>query len=699
MRARSTQGVVALLAVWAMVLIIATACGGGGEDAASPSPYSGYLAQEIPPCTPIEGATVDPCEPGKAPNTDIPAGIGSRASLDEPTPLRRYLDGGSLIAVPHLVVRATYIPNTGRCVHDNPNREAPYEAPGGWFGHSTVFQCYADVRVNSYILGTGPSRLAVQTTFYHYFPDFISYAASTMNMTEEEWVWDVWVSTYLEVMERGPEPGGSVSDGIYGREAILFIGPSHNRSVGGWQVFATWNVERAEADGDPVIAVHPLRDRWRAARPSDYDAHRAALEMPLSTFTQAVQTAHQARLTEYGGKIAPDTISGKLEGATLPELISDANQLSQHYVATGESNHPDGPPELPPPPCGLAVTGPIDNARLMADCMMLLGVKDPLRGAGALNWTTSTQMADWDGVTVAGTPQRVTKLKLANKSLTGTIPAALAGLTELNELKLAGNNLTGCIPLALKAVASHDLDSLGLLYCRPPAPGNVSTGAATETGIPLSWDAVSNAGKYQLTYWTPTDSGWAEIQTITASATKAVDGLVCAEQHHFQASAYGSGTVYAEARSEPSPVYAAFTTACVSPAFDQDPYGFRVAYTAVTGDAVGTVSAQDPNGDAVTYTITAGNGDGDAASLSTETEVATAGSRRGRAQGKKAAKRGRPRRKKAPGQKAVKAEHAQAGIPQAARESAEAEGSAAVGAGQTEIAPVAQQALDFAASG
>ena len=211
-----------------------------------------------------------------------------------------------------------------------------------------------------------------------------------------------------------------------------------------------------------------------------------------------------------------------------------------------------------------------------------------------MNWSTATAITSWDGVTLGGTPQRITKLKLTNKSLTGTIPAEIGGLTELEEIKLAGNTLTGCIPVALQEVANNDLSSLNLLYCHPPTPENLGANPIGETSMTLGWDAVPNASKYQLTYWTPTDSGWAEIQTITASATKAVDGLVCAEQHHFQASAYGSGTVYAEARSEPSPVYAAFTTACVSPAFDQDPYGFRVAYTAATGDAVGTVSAQDP---------------------------------------------------------------------------------------------------------
>ena len=100
----------------------------------------------------------------------------------------------------------------------------------------------------------------------------------------------------------------------------------------------------------------------------------------------------------------------------------------------------------------------------MRDCFALLAAKDTLRGTGTLNWGVDTAMADWEGITTGGTPKRVTKLELADKSLTGSIPAALARL-DLTTLKLAGNSLTGCIPLELRNVPTNDLDDLGLPDC------------------------------------------------------------------------------------------------------------------------------------------------------------------------------------------------------------------------------------------
>ena len=44
---------------------------------------------------------------------------------------------------------------------------------------------------------------------------------------------------------------------------------------------------------------------------------------------------------------------------------------------------------------------------------------------------------------------------------------------------------------------TNDLDSLSLLYCQPPAPGNLSADTREETGIALGWDAVSDTDMYR----------------------------------------------------------------------------------------------------------------------------------------------------------------------------------------------------------
>ena len=202
-----------------------------------------------------------------------------------------------------------------------------------------------------------------------------------------------------------------------------------------------------------MIAVHPDRDYWQ--RQDDYEAkYRPKVEMTLPDFRDAAQAAHQSRLDDYDGRVGED--------ADDPMVVTDATNLHTFYVESGDVDHPAGPPATQPPPvtCGLVQ----NEADLLADCEALLPTKDTLRGTAALNWNKGHPIDLWDGVTVEGTPRRITKLELPSTSLTGSIPAALAKL-ELTTLKLAGNTLTGCVPRALRDVPTNDLDDLGLPDC------------------------------------------------------------------------------------------------------------------------------------------------------------------------------------------------------------------------------------------
>ncbi len=147
-----------------------------------------------------------------------------------------------------------------------------------------------------------------------------------------------------------------------------------------------------------------------------------------------------------------------------------------------------------------------------------LAAKDTLAGAATLNWSADTALTGWDGITTGGTPGRVTELELESSSLTGSIPASLGRLWELQSLRLGtnslagpmprelglltnlthlylgnnqltgeisgslddlttlslvrlagGNSFTRCIQVGLQSVADHDLGDLGLPYCAPAA--------------------------------------------------------------------------------------------------------------------------------------------------------------------------------------------------------------------------------------
>ena len=101
---------------------------------------------------------------------------------------------------------------------------------------------------------------------------------------------------------------------------------------------------------------------------------------------------------------------------------------------------------------GGAVSG---NPGLVSDCEALLASRDTLAGTALpLNWSAARPMAEWDGVTISGTPQRVTGLDLLDKGLTGTIPAQLGRLSSLQVLRLNGNQLTGEIPTQLGSLSN-----------------------------------------------------------------------------------------------------------------------------------------------------------------------------------------------------------------------------------------------------
>ena len=48
---------------------------------------------------------------------------------------------------------------------------------------------------------------------------------------------------------------------------------------------------------------------------------------------------------------------------------------------------------------GSAVADAANNTELVADCDVLLSVRDSLRGTGSLNWDANTAIGEWNGVT------------------------------------------------------------------------------------------------------------------------------------------------------------------------------------------------------------------------------------------------------------------------------------------------------------
>ena len=83
---------------------------------------------------------------------------------------------------------------------------------------------------------------------------------------------------------------------------------------------------------------------------------------------------------------------------------------------------------------GTAVADPGSNPGLVADCKVLIAIRDELAGTGSLNWDTQLTMTSWQGVSVLGSPSRVQVLDLQHDQLT--------------ELNLYGNQLDSRVPRA-----------------------------------------------------------------------------------------------------------------------------------------------------------------------------------------------------------------------------------------------------------
>ena len=100
---------------------------------------------------------------------------------------------------------------------------------------------------------------------------------------------------------------------------------------------------------------------------------------------------------------------------------------------------------------GFVVPRPGAHPGLVRDCEALVDMRKALLGERRswANWESGTLIDQWIGVTVTGTPPRVTAINLSGYSLRGTVPPRLGDLTFLRTLDLSSNGFAGPIPREL----------------------------------------------------------------------------------------------------------------------------------------------------------------------------------------------------------------------------------------------------------
>ena len=118
---------------------------------------------------------------------------------------------------------------------------------------------------------------------------------------------------------------------------------------------------------------------------------------------------------------------------------------------------------------------------LAADCRTLLEMRDTLAGDAVLYWTSNKPISEWPGITVEDGRVRALE-SVPGVQLSGTIPPAIAELTELRTLNLEGNELSGEIPPELGNLSKLEVLDVGdwqgghnrIAGRIPPELGNLS---------------------------------------------------------------------------------------------------------------------------------------------------------------------------------------------------------------------------------
>ena len=286
-------------------------------------PAVSYLKETIPPCVPIEGSGLEPC-----PRQIPPGGVqGSHTSIRLPDKLRtisEFFNAKGSTLNPHIVVRGTVLPNTIRCGmypfilpnYESPDLQRTYE-------DYLEYYCFADVRINEYIVGTGPPQLTISIFQGTALGDLADWGVTEIGGTGGE-----ELARYMNypLVQLDPVYGG--------REMILFLKISFTTAVETWLVLSgsVWFLQR---DGDDIRAVS---DQIPWARTNE---HHRQLDRPLADLIREIERAAEDRATINGGRIGPDP--------SMPLFVADANKLVDFYETIGAVYEGDGATLLPPP--------------------------------------------------------------------------------------------------------------------------------------------------------------------------------------------------------------------------------------------------------------------------------------------------------------------------------------------------------------
>ena len=260
--------------------------------------------------------------------------------------------------------------------------------------------------------------------FYYYPTDYEFRFGSARHLGEDadgEWqlritdrlMYDVGTLESWSLTVYGHErfPGPPHVDWVTPGADSLTVGWTAPSQTGGLS-FTGYDVRHIQTDTDETVESNwtVLEDAWNASTGGD-------LEYTVAGLFDGVQYDLQVRAVNTAGK-----------GFWSRTITATATQslCSTDGAVADAANHPG----------------------LVSDCEALLAGRDTLAGSGALNWSADTPITEWDGIPSLES-QRVTRLYLQSKQLSGSVPPEFGAVTNLQWLYLYGNDLSSEIPAEL----------------------------------------------------------------------------------------------------------------------------------------------------------------------------------------------------------------------------------------------------------
>ena len=316
-----------------VVSVPETAPAEAAEQAVAVSGVSGgLLSVVIPPCTPLDGVDRDPCSSQLPPSihpggltASIPSFVKNPPSFDD-------IMTGMGIDTPHIVVRVTVEPGTTRC-EGYPTKDFAYV--GGSISDITNYWCFADVRVNDYIVGAGPPTLTIGLLRNTFLPS-----------GDRDWERDKdWA-----IEHEFKNPAARTAATYEGRELVLFLKPTPTMTVEAWTVGGGWDTwfVRRDPDTDPPGVTAAFRWENRVVSEADLDDLVTEVTAAAAARTTTDQTSTAQSSTE--NTTQPTTTVAEFWDRPPPYLVTRADQLRDFYIAGGAVYEGDDATTVLPPP-------------------------------------------------------------------------------------------------------------------------------------------------------------------------------------------------------------------------------------------------------------------------------------------------------------------------------------------------------------